>query len=94
VPVEVRGREERERRIGQDGFLLQLRFDPEDDHIGVSLAGVRVDRVRARVAKEEEAAATHLVDRRAGLAPPHARQRTRDLVDVIHGRRTGAIGRD
>jgi hypothetical protein len=54
VSVEVGRREEREGRIGQDDFLLQLRFDPEHDHVGVALAGVRVERIRARVAEDCE----------------------------------------
>ena len=37
VAIEVRRREERQGVIGQDGFLLELRFDPEHDDVGVAL---------------------------------------------------------
>jgi hypothetical protein len=74
MAVEVRGREEGQGRIGQDGFLLELRFHPEHDDIGVALASVGVDRVRTRVAEEQEAATADLVDRRAIGVHGHARR--------------------
>ena len=86
VAVEVRRREEGQEGIGQDGFLLELRFHPEHDDVGVSLARVRVDRVGAGVPEEEEAAAADLIYRRSNRPrlQGHAGQRTRDLMDVLH----------
>jgi Domain of unknown function (DUF4111) len=91
VPIEVGRREEREGSIGQDGLLLVLRIDPEDDNVGVPLARRRVDRVRARISEEQEAAAADLVDGRALLGDRHARQAARNLMDVFHGRRPRPI---
>ena len=62
VPVEVRRREERVARL-QQRLLVLGRADPEDDDVGVPLAGVGVDRILAGVAEEDEGPAAHLVHR-------------------------------
>jgi hypothetical protein len=84
---EVRRREERERGIGQDGLLLELGVDPEDDDIGIALAGRGIDGVRARVAEEKEAPPAHLVDGGSAFSrQPHARQGAGHLVDIVYRR--------
>ena len=74
VPVEVRRREERRRLVEHQRLLRLVGLDPEDDDVVVALAGLGVDRVRARVAEEDEAASRHLVDglRRPAPASPRA----------------------
>jgi hypothetical protein len=97
MTVEVRRREEREGRIGQDGLLLELAVHPEHDHIGVALARVRIDRVRPWVAEEDEAAAADLVhdrvERPSCAAPRDTGKRLGDLVDVVDRCGTRSIGR-
>ena len=62
VAVEVRRGEERRGVVLDQGELVGLAADPEDDDVLVALAGVGVDRVRARVAEEDEGLAADLVD--------------------------------
>lgn len=63
MAVEVRGGEERCRLILYQNLFVGLGCYPEDDHIRIALTSDGVDRVRSRVAEEEERPATHLVDR-------------------------------
>lgn len=63
MPVEVRGGEEGGARVLHQGFLVRLGLDPEDDHVRVSLSGLRVDRIGPRVAKEDERLTAYLVHR-------------------------------
>ena len=62
--------------------------DPEHDHVGVALAGLRVDRVRAGVAEEDERLAAHLVDRlvRGSGVNRDVRHREGELVHVLDPR--------
>src|SRR5689334_18519734 len=54
VAVEVRSREEGRRLVLDQRLLVRVRLHPEDDHVGIAFAGLRVDRVGARVAEEDE----------------------------------------
>jgi hypothetical protein len=67
VAVEVWSREEGRRLVLDQCLLVRVRLHPEDDHVGVAFAGLRVDRVGARVAEEDERLAADLIDRVVSL---------------------------
>jgi hypothetical protein len=63
VAVEVRGGEQRRRRVLNQRLLVRLGLNPEVDYIRRALPGVRVDRVRPWIAEADERLPAHLVDR-------------------------------
>jgi hypothetical protein len=92
VAVKVRRGEEGLGLVLDQGLLVRVGLHPEDDHVQVALAGVRVERVGAGPAEEDEGLAAHLVDGILLGRPVDGdvRHGEGELVDVLEPR--GPIG--
>ena len=71
MAIEMGGGEEGRRVILDQRLLVRLGRDPEHDDVAIALAGPRVDRIRARIAEEDERLPAHLVDRVVSSAVVH-----------------------
>jgi len=63
VAVEVRGGEERRRRVLDQRLFVGFGRHPEYDHIAVAFPGLRIERVGPRIAEEDKRLPAYLVDR-------------------------------
>src|SRR5207302_9034633 len=68
MAVEVACGEERRPRILDESLLVRLRGYPQDDHVVVAFAGLRIEGVRPWVAEEDERLPAHLVHRLAAAS--------------------------